>query len=60
MKVIYDGPYEAVELPLSPSRTEVVEKGESIDVPDDIAKNLIEQGTWVEPKASHRSKKEED
>jgi hypothetical protein len=58
-KVIYDGPYPEVELPLSASRTEVVKKGESLDVPDDLAKNLIEQGTWAEPKSSHR-KKEED
>jgi len=57
-KVVYDGPYEEVELPLSQSRTEVVKKGESIDVDDDIAKNLIEQGTWVEPKSSHRKKED--
>lgn len=57
-KVMYDGPYPEVELPLSSSRTEVVKQGETVDVDPEIAKNLIEQGTWAEPKSPR--KKEED
>jgi hypothetical protein len=56
-QVVYVGPYEAVELAL-PDGDVHVEHGDEVDVPAEVAANLIEQGTWAKPKSSH-SKKEE-
>jgi hypothetical protein len=62
----YVGPYDEVELPISPSVTLLAKRedvartvsGEAAQIPSEIAENLKAQGIWSAPK-SHRSKKEE-
>jgi hypothetical protein len=45
-KRTYDGPCPSVELVLPDGNTTVA-RGESVEVPDDIAANLDEQGCWL-------------
>lgn len=44
MKVIYTGPHDAVDLPTL--RTQAVRDGDPIDVPDKVAKHLIDRGDF--------------
>jgi len=55
MDIIYDGPFDAVEIPTAGM---VARRGEPVTVPDDIAKSLIEQG-W-KPAKKPRTTKESD
>ena len=43
MKIRYTGPHDVVEVP---SVDVVAIRGESVEVPDLTATNLLEQGTW--------------
>jgi hypothetical protein len=54
MKLIYQGPFAAVEIPEANYTTAV--RGEPVDVEDPIAQRLLEQDCWTKP----RSKKETD
>ena len=56
MKVRYTGPVVGVDLLGPDSRTLQVQRGESIDVPDDYGKRLIEQDVWAEVKERPASK----
>ena len=47
MRITYDGPFDAVEI--APTG-QIVERGKSVDVPDEIGKSLCEQDTWTETK----------
>jgi hypothetical protein len=50
LKVTYNGPSVAVDLLGPDNRTLQVKRGESIEVPDDYGKQLIEQDIWAEVK----------
>ena len=50
MKVKYTGPVVGVDLLGPDYRTLQVKRGESVDVPDDYGKQLIEQDVWAEVK----------
>lgn len=43
MKVTYNGPYDAVEVA---ENGQIVERGQTADMPDDLAARLIEQQSW--------------
>jgi hypothetical protein len=43
MKITYNGPYDAVEIA---ENGQIVERGETADVPDELAARLIEQSSW--------------
>lgn len=43
MKLIYDGPHDLVDVP---DAMLTAEKGKAMDVPDEVAKRLLEQDTW--------------
>jgi hypothetical protein len=58
--VIYDGPYNDVDLVLPDGETRNVEKGKGVKVPAEIADNLLEQGIWIEPKKSGAAGTKED
>jgi hypothetical protein len=55
MRVVYEGPHEAVEVPdlapfvgtdEFPDLGLVIERGVPTDVPDEIGKALLDQDTW--------------
>jgi hypothetical protein len=59
---IYNGHSPEVELNL-PDGVVLVKHGESVDVPDEVVKNLDEQGIWLKPEtpsASSKSKTTEE
>lgn len=43
MRVTYNGPLEAVEIA---ETGDVVERGKSADLPNELAERLAEQGDW--------------
>ncbi len=45
--VIYDGPHDAVSIPLSSGIVATCERGGSVAVPDDVAGRLVEQDGWT-------------
>jgi hypothetical protein len=47
MKVTYNGPIDAVEIAAT---GHVVERGQTVEVPDDLGKSLCEQDIWTEAK----------
>jgi hypothetical protein len=47
MKVTYNGPIDAVEIAAT---GQVVERGQTVEVPDDLGKSLCEQDIWSEAK----------
>lgn len=47
MKVRYDGPYWAVTVPAADV---TCRRGETVDVPAEIARGLLKQDGWSEPK----------
>lgn len=49
MRVTYTGPIDAVELPQTGA---VVKRGDSVDVPDDLGRSLVEQSCWEPAKAA--------
>lgn len=51
MKIKYVGPSAEVEIAAT---GQSVERGGSVDVPDDIGKSLCEQDTWEADKATKR------
>lgn len=55
--VVYDGPYDEVDLAL-PDGPVRVAKGGTVNVPAEIAENLLDQGIWVEPKKAGKAGKE--
>ena len=57
--VKYDGPYEEIELVLPDGGEITVKQGESVDVPSEVAKNLLAQETWKKGRASSHDKKED-
>lgn len=50
MKVEYAGPHAAVDVPLANGHVITVRRGESADFTEQLAKGLLVQDTWVEPK----------
>jgi hypothetical protein len=54
MKLIYEGPHDTVEVP---SAGITAERGQAVDVPDDVAKALLEQDTWTEARSESRRAK---
>lgn len=50
MKVEYVGPHAAVDVPLANGHVITVRRGESAEFPEQVAKGLLVQDTWVEPK----------
>jgi hypothetical protein len=55
VRVTYTGPIDAVELPQTGA---VVKRGESVDVPDDLGKSLIQQSCWEPAKPAKTPAKE--
>lgn len=49
MRVTYIGPSDAVELPQTGA---VVKRGETVDVPDELGRSLVEQYCWEPAKAA--------
>lgn len=48
MKVVYQGPFDEVEVPFDFGGSVKARKGETVDVPDTIGKGLLEQPeNWV-------------
>jgi hypothetical protein len=47
VRVTYTGPIDAIELPQTGA---VVQRGETVDVPDALGKSLIEQSCWQQAK----------
>lgn len=47
MKVTYNGPIDVVEIAAT---GQVVERGQTVEVPDDLGKSLCEQDIWAEAK----------
>jgi hypothetical protein len=58
MKVTYQGRYDAVEVVLPEGGNVVATKGQEVEVPDEVAKNLAEQGDEWSVKGASSSKKE--
>ena len=46
MKVTYNGPHDAVDVIEGGAVIGTVERGESIEVPDELATRLLEQDVW--------------
>ena len=44
MKVVYDGPFDEVEIL---ETGQVAKRGEPLDVADELGKRLVEQGVWT-------------
>lgn len=59
MKLVYQGPFDAVDIPaLGDLRCE---RGEPVDIPADVAKGLLEQGdNWEKDTPKKSTKKEDD
>lgn len=55
MKLIYDGPHEAVEVPhdLATGGLIVAERGKVVEIPDEIAEGLLDQGRSENPDEKH-------
>lgn len=51
MHLIYQGPHQAVEVP---ALRRVVDRGEPVDVDDELATRLLEQEHWTEAPAAPR------
>lgn len=58
MKVEYAGPHKAVDVPLANGHVITVRRGESAEFPEQVAKGLLSQDTWVEPKKAAPKKAE--
>jgi hypothetical protein len=58
VRITYDGPFDAVELP--DLHGAVVKHGESVEVPDELGRSLVEQSCWSEAKPARVAKKESD
>jgi hypothetical protein len=56
MRVTYEGPHDVVEVPAA-GEGFTAERGKPVDVPDDVAKALLEQDTWTEARAEGRRAK---
>lgn len=56
MRVTYSGPFDAIDVALEGGFVRV-EQGETVDLPDETAKSLIEQETFVAAKASTKAGK---
>jgi hypothetical protein len=52
MKVIYEGPHDVVEV-----AGITAERGQAVDVPDEVGKALLEQDTWTEARSESRRAK---
>jgi hypothetical protein len=48
MKIVYDGPFDEVEVPAAGV---VAKRGEPVDVDADVARSLLEQDVWSEAPA---------
>lgn len=57
MRVVYDGPIDAVEIP---EANAIAVRGEPIEVPDDLGKRLCEQATWSEVKSAKKPAQKEE
>ena len=54
MKVIYTGPHDVVDLPTL--RTQAVRDGDPIDVPEKLAKHLIDRGDFRAAEKAERGR----
>ena len=48
MKIVYEGPLEAVEIAAT---GQIAERGEPLDVEPGLAAQLVEQADWTDPNA---------
>lgn len=58
MKVEYVGPHSAVDVPLANGHVITVRRGEAVEIPSQLAKGLLIQDTWAEPKKAAPKKAE--
>lgn len=56
MKLVYSGAHAEVEVP---DTGITAKRDEPVDVPDAVAKRLLEQGTWSEAKAAPKSNRKD-
>ena len=56
MKVTYCGPHRAVDIAI-PGGSVHAEHGAEVDVPESVAKSLLEQGTFTAVKAKSQETK---
>lgn len=49
--VVYNGPFDEVEVPTPDGRVFVAKRGEPVEVPEELAKSLLEQDIWDARKA---------
>lgn len=54
MKLVYEGPIDVVEVP---SAGITAERGQPVEIPDEVAKGLLVQDTWTEARAESRRAK---
>lgn len=54
MKLVYSGAHDAVEPADVPGVVAV--RGKEVDIPDEVAKRLLEQDTWSEAKSPAEKK----
>ena len=52
MKIEYHGPHDGVEVPLADGRVIEAMHGTPVDVPEELAKSLLQQSTWREAKSA--------
>jgi hypothetical protein len=55
MRVTYEGPHDAVEIPAAGL---TVARGETVEVPDEIGASLLRQGTFTEVRGGRVTKEE--
>jgi pyruvate dehydrogenase E2 component (dihydrolipoamide acetyltransferase) len=57
MKLVYDGPYEGVDVPLPDGSAIYAERGKTIDLRPEIAKGLLlQEDIWTDPLATTEGK----
>jgi hypothetical protein len=57
VKLIYNGPHDAVEVELPDGSLVQTVSGEPAEFPEEVAKSLLQQSTWSQAKAETTTKK---
>ncbi len=57
MKVVYTGVHDAVEVSDGQGRVYRCERDEPVELPGDLARDLLEQSSWEEPTDKPRARK---
>jgi len=57
VKLIYNGPHDAVEVELPDGSYVQTVNGAPVEFPEEVAKSLLEQSTWSQAKPETTTKK---